>query len=209
MRKVNLEKRAQLTGEYVAESIYTSGLMRLVEYLLVDLSDLLETEGRRFGIVISYLTSIYNECQKMRLECDDETSGKIIYLFKPLVISEFKRLCRKHVSRADSVIVIIRELLMIITENGNFMYPKEAATLLKIINRLFDNIRNKAKNTNLEHLRKGISDFMDEGIVGKYELEKFSILEEEEKRIRKPLEGTGVRIHEEHSKVLEITWKEE
>ena len=50
---------------------------------------------------------------------------------------------------------------------------------------------------------------MDEGIVGKYELEKFSILEEEEKRIRKPLEGTGVRIHEEHSKVLEVTWKEE
>ena len=87
---------------------------------------------------------------------------------------------------------------MIITENGNFMYPKEASTLLKIINRLFDNIRNKAKNTNLEHLRKG-----------KYELEKFSILEEEEKRIRKPLEGTGVRIHEEHSKVLEVTWKEE
>ena len=41
-RKPNIEKRAQLVGEYVAPPVYASGLTRLVEYMLVDLNDLLE-----------------------------------------------------------------------------------------------------------------------------------------------------------------------
>ena len=42
--------------------------------------------------------------------------------------------------------------------------------------------------------------------MGKYGAEKFSILEEEEKRLRKPLEGSGERIVQECGKVLEVTW---
>ena len=208
MKKVTIENRAQLAGEYVSEQIYASGLTRLVEYLLADLSDLLELEGRRFGIVLSYFDSISKVCQKMELSNDDETSGKIIYLYKPLVISEFKRLCRKKLSKADAVITILKKLLEMIAEIETFPYLRENNTILKIITKLYENIRNKAKFTNLDFLEKTITDFMNEGIIGKYELEKFSILEEEEKRSKKKLEGDGVIIEKNNSKILEITWKE-
>ena len=205
-KKPNLEKRAQLVGEYIAPPVYASGLTRLVEYMLVDLNDLLEKEGRRFGIVLSYLNSIYQECQKMTLDNDDETSERIIYLFKPLIISEHRRLVRKHLSKADSVITLLHKLLEIIGQVEEFPYQKEIDSLKKIVDKLWDNIRNKSKLTSLENLEKTITDYMGEGIVGKYGIEKFSILEEEEKRLRKPLEGSGERIVQECGKVLEVTW---
>lgn len=209
MKKVNIINRAQLTGEYVAPSIYTSGLVRLVEYMLVDLNDLLEKEGRRFGIVLSYLDSIYQECKKMELSSDDETSERIIYLFKPLVIVEFKKLCRKHLSKADSVITLLKKLLEIISEVEDFPYQKEITSLQKIIEKLWDNIRNKSKLTGLDSFEETIKEYMEEGVVGKYSAEKFSILEEEEKRCRKPLEDNGIRIEQEVGKILEVTWKKD
>jgi hypothetical protein len=205
-KKTKIEERAQLIGEYVAPQIYASGLTRLVEYMLVDLNDLLEKEGRRFGIVISYLDSIYQECQKMVLDNDDSTSERIIYLFKPLIITEHRRLVKKHLSKADSVITLIQKLLEIIQDVQDFPYQKEITSLKKIIGKLWDNIRNKAKYTNLDFLEETIKDFMEEGVVGKYAAEKFSILEEEEKRLKKPLEGSGERIVQESGKVLEVTW---
>jgi hypothetical protein len=208
MRKPNIEKRAQLVGEYVAPPVYASGLTRLVEYMLVDLNDLLEKEGRRFGIVLSYLDSIYQECQKMTLDNDDETSERIIYLFKPLILAEHKRLTKKHLSKADSVITLLRKLLEIIQSVTDFPYQKEIDSLKKIVDKLWDNIRNKSKLTSLENFEKTITDFMEEGVIGKYGAEKFSILEEEEKRCRKPLEGNGVMVEMEQGKVLEVTWGE-
>jgi hypothetical protein len=56
-------------------------------------------------------------------------------------------------------------------------------------------------------MEKTITDFMEEGVIGKYGAEKFSILEEEEKRCRKPLEGSGVMVEMEQGKVLEVEWK--
>ncbi len=206
MKKINLEERAQLIGEYVSPKIYASGLIRLAEYLMVDLSDLLEIEGRRFGIVLSYLNSIYQECQKMEISEDDETSEKVIYLFKPLIISEYKRLCKKHLSKADSVITLLKKILEIVAKVDEFQYQKEVGSLQKIIDSLFNNIRNKAKLTNLDRFEKIIVEFIEDGVIGKYRAEKFSILEEEEKRTRKPLEGTGVRIEQETGKVLEVVW---
>lgn len=196
-------------GEYVGETHYASGLLRLSQYLFVDLSDLLETEGRRFGIVISYLDSVYHTCERTDISHDEETNGKIIYLYKPIVISEFKKLCRKHVSRADSVIVILKKILEAIDSIENTEYPKETKTLLKIVTKLYDNIRNKAKLYPLPQLTLALEEFIGQGIVGKYGVDKFSILEEEEKRIRKPLVGSGVRVKKEQSKILEVTWKEE
>ena len=209
MRKPNIEKRAQLVGEYVAPPVYASGLTRLVEYMLVDLNDLLEKEGRRFGIVLSYLDSIYQECQKMTLDNDDDISERIIYLFKPLILAEHKRLTKKHLSKADSVITLLRKLLEIIQSVTDFPYQKEIDSLKKIVDKLWDNIRNKSKLTSLENFEKTITDFMEEGVIGKYGAEKFSILEEEEKRCRKPLEGNGVMVEMEQGKVLEVTWGNE
>lgn len=207
MRKINIESRAQI-GEFVSESAYASGLLRIIQYLFVDLSDLLEQEGRRFGIVISYLDSIYQSCKRMELSCDDETSEKIIYLFKPLIMSEYKRLYHRHISKADSVIVLIKRLLEIISEIDTFGYQKEITTLLKIINKLFNNIRNKGKFTNLGNMIETIQNYLSQGIIGKYGLDKFSLLEEKEKN-RIILEGSGIRINKESSKILEVTWKDD
>ena len=208
MKKINLIDRIQ-TGEYISESMYASGLMRLAQYLFVDLSDLLEQEGRRFGIVLSYLDSVYCTCQKINISDTDEISRKIIYLLKPLVIIEFKKLTRKKVSRADAVIVIIKKILEIIQQLETFPYQRETGSLLKIIQKLFDNIRNKAKFYELPILVKHLEEFIGEGVVGKYELEKFSILDEEGKKIKMPMVGSGVRINTEHSKILEVTWKKD
>ena len=142
----------------------------------------------------------------MELENDDETSEKIIYLFKPLIISEYKRLIKKHLSKADSVITLLRKLLEIIEGVTDFPYQKEIESLKKIVDKLWDNIRNKSKLVNLDFLEETITDYMEEGVVGKYGAEKFSILEEEEKRLRKPLEGSGERIVKECGKVLEVEW---
>ncbi len=209
MKRIILESRLQ-QGEYVADSIYATGLLRIVQYLFLDLNDLLETEGRRFGIMISYLDSVYNTCKRIEVsQEDDEVAAKIIFLYKPLVIKEFKKLCKKHVSRADSVIVIIHRLLDIIIEVQNFQYSKEARSLQKIITKLFDNIRNRAKNSPLKTLTDSIETYMEQGLVGKYSLDRFSILEEEEKRTRQPLVGSGIRVKKEQSKILEVTWIEE
>ena len=202
--KIYFDERRIQIGEYVGKEIYVDGLFILLQYLFCDLSDLLEEEGRRFGIVLSYLDSIYNACKNVDLSYEEESSQKIIYLVKPLVKSEYKRLTKKKLSKADSVIVLIRSFLSIMME---YSQRKELVTLWKIISKLFDNIRNKSKNTSLEKMSDVIRSLIETGSLGKYKLDHFSLLEEKPKT---PLVGSGVRIkNETDNKILEVTWKEE
>jgi len=202
--KVYFDERRIQIGEYVGKEIYVDGLFILLQYLFCDLSDLLEEEGRRFGIVLSYLDSVYKACKNVDLSYEEESSQKIIYLVKPLIKTEYKRLTKKKLSKADSVIVLIKTLLGIMME---YSQRKEFNTLLKIISKLFDNIRNKSKNTSLDKMSETIKSFIETGSLGKYKLDHFSLLEEKPKI---PLVGSGIRIkNETDKKILEIVWKEE
>lgn len=200
-----LEKRIQ-KNSYVPEDEYATGLLRLLQFLFCDLNELLEKEGRRFGIVLSYLNSIYRTYQKVEFN-NMSDYNKIIYLLKPIIIRSYKRLCKRKVSEADSVIVLIKKILEIIDDLPEYKYNKEVKTLMKIITKLFDNIRNRNKNTSLNLLIGFIQTNMESGEVGKYELDHISLIEPETKKVK--LEGTGIRIDEEPNKITEIVWKEE
>lgn len=203
------DKRIQ-KDQAIPDTVYATGLLRLLQFLFCDMNDFLEKEGRRFGIVLSYLNSIYQTYQKINFQEDLEIYNRILFLYRPVVLREYKRLCKRKVSEADSVIVIAKNILDLILEIPEYQYNKEARTLEKIITKLFDNIRNKSKNIELGLLMGLLRRYIEIGAIGKYSLDHISLQEEEIKKIRTPLEGSGIRLDEESdNKITEIVWKDE
>ena len=192
----------------ISEPDYSDGILRTVQFLWCDLNDLLEEEGRRFGIMLSYLNSVYLVYQKFS-PSELETPGRIIYLLRPVIMREYKKLLRKHLSRADAVIVIIHRLLGRLIKVPDYKHNGIVKTLMKITTKLYDNIRTPGKTNELKGLMGMIELYISEGIVGRYSVDHLSILEEEQKRIRTQLTGSGVRLQESSGKVTEIVWKED
>jgi hypothetical protein len=213
-----LIKNRALPNEYIDSDESLLGLLRAIQYLFLDLSNLLEKENRKFGIVLSYLDSVYRTYEKT--DFDDEIgefSERIIYLIKPTIVRTFKKLRLKKLSEADAVIIIIKHLLQSIANaeeelsnvSSKFIYFKETNTLLKIINRLFNNIKNKFKTTNLSDIDNLLNDIVEKGYVGKYLANGFSIISEiSKKKSKETLVGSGIRLNfDGDSKVCEIVWK--
>ena len=170
---------------------YSAGLLNMVDFLIVELEKFLERENRLKGIVKIYLNNFNTAFQKIyigRTIQDTEIFCKILYLFKPLLISEFKRLTRKKLSRADTVITIARKIVLILLEQKDFRYRSEAGTIEKVLNKLWENIRHRAKNDALFYLSLQIRNFMDQGKVGKYPLDNFQFLQviKEQTPLKKP-----------------------
>lgn len=209
MGNYNIEKRI-LPNINVSEDLYIGGLLDVVSYLCSELSDFLIEENRYLGITKSYMHSINSTFGKIYKESTEEEIDiyeKILFLYKPLIIKEFNRLKSKKLSPGDSVIIIIRKILEIISGH-EFKYNKELRTLRKIIKNFFDNIKNKNKKDPLYNLSNIIKTYMNRGVIGKYNLDHISLsnlnVEKEE------LKGSGIRINEEtESKVTEVTWKDE
>ena len=159
---------------------YSVGLLNMVDFLIVELEKFLERENRLKGIVKIYLNNLNTAFQKIyvgRTIQDTEIFCKILYLFKPLLISEFKRLTKKRLSRADTVITIARKIILILLEQKNFKYRSEAGTIEKVLGKLWENIRHRAKNDALYYLSLQIRNFMEQGKVGKYPLDNFQFLQ--------------------------------
>lgn len=192
----------------ISEEQYADCILSALQFLILDLNTLLEKENRRYGIVISYLSSIYQAYNRISFTRDNYFK-EFIYLFKPLLVKEYKRLGTKHFSEADRVIIILKNLLDILVEIKDYDFEKEVKTIHKVISRLFNNIRNKRKNTPIYQLNTFIKEYMELGYVGKYKVENFSLLEEIKEKEKTVLEGTGIRLDHENNKVSEIVWKEE
>lgn len=173
---------------------YASGLLNMIDFLTVELERFMAEENRLRGVVKIYLSNINTTFQKVyvgRTIDDTDVYCRILYLFKPLLISEFKRLTRKRLSKADTCITIIRKIILILKEVKNFQYASEVISLEKIIGRLWDNIRHRAKNDALYYLSLQIKTYMAEGKVGKYAQDSFQFLHPiVEKTV---LEGPGER----------------
>jgi hypothetical protein len=190
----------------ISSPIYAIGILDVIDFLVVDLTEQLKEENRCFGIVKSYLKSIndaYSKIYPNITEDDIEVYGKILYLLKPLLRKEYKRLVNKKLSPADSIICIIRKLLNIIEEVPEFIYKKELGTIKKVIDRLYDNIRNRSKKDSLFNLANTIRTFMSEGKIGKHCLDKFTIKDIEVKK--EPLSGNSTRFTTgDENKILEV-----
>lgn len=190
----------------VSEDTYLKGLLDISEYLYTDLIGLLKNEDRCFGIVKSYIHSmrvaynVINENTDLE-ECD--LFDRILYLFKPVILNEFRRLKNKHLSPADCAITMLHKLLLIISEHEDFEFKSEVRTISKIIGKLWTNIRNKVKEDALYYFSDSIRTYMGRGLVGKYPLSQISL---ERKDSKNPiLKNPGVRVkNDSDSKIIEI-----
>ena len=103
----------------VPEDMYLEGLLDITGFLFSELTQFLENEHRYIGITKSYIhtvkLTIERIDQSVRPE-DIEIYGRILYLYKPFLKKEFKRLRNKKLTAGDSVIVIINKIIEIIVQ---------------------------------------------------------------------------------------------
>lgn len=192
----------------IEKSKYLLGLLDVVNFLFVELEGLMKNENRCFGIVKSYINSINDAYYRINSQTPDsniEDYGRILYLLKPLLKREFKRLIDRKLSPADADITMIRKLVYIVAEDQDLnQYRGEVKTLRKIIDRLWGNIRNRAKNDSMYNLGDNIKTCLAIGAAGKYSVDIFSLVPPEEPK--EPVEGGNTRIEEagEQKKIMEV-----
>ena len=200
----------------LTEFEYLRGLLHVVSFLFNDLERLLFVEGRYFGITVIYMGIVRNSYRRIKendTSEDLENFGRILYLFKPNIMKEYKKLRRKHVSEADCVISIIKKILDIIIQDKDNPYYRNIKALDKLTTKLFDNIRNSGKNSSMYSLVSNIKNYINSGVVGKYPLSHFSILEEERKKDNgKEILGSRVKVDigpdDENKMIGEIEWND-
>jgi len=201
----DLSQRIQ-KGTTVGEVVYTDSLLDIIDFLFTDLIVLLKEENRCFGIVKSYIHSIYTAYEKIHADTDEdsiETYGRILFLFKPLLKREFNRLVDKRLSPADADICIIRKILGIIDEVEDYHFKREVGTIKKIIDKLWENIRNRAKKDSLFVLASTVRNHKLTGSIGRHSLDRFTLKEEE--KPKELLSGDPTRMcMESDNKILEI-----
>lgn len=205
MRNKDFDISQRAGKEVVDEVTFALGLLDIVDFLFVDMQQLLKEEDRCFGIVKSYIHSISEAYSKINKDVDEETTviyGKILYLFKPILRKEYKRLVERHLSPADADICIIRKLLSIIEEVPEFTYKKEVKTIKKVIDKLWENIRNRSKKDNFYNLANLIKTYMTSGVIGKHSLDQFTLKVEE--RPKELFTGNPTRLLSEGTKGKKI-----
>ena len=211
--KTQLDKRIK-KDLVVPNTEYFQGLVPLIGFLVNDLEKFLYQEGRYFGIMVSYVHRVREilKCLRPELEeADDIIWKRIVFLYKPLILREYKKLLRRRVSKADSVICIVRKILEIVLVYAEEDTFNNFNKIYSIFGKMYSNIKNKGKEYSMPYLSSAVAGSIEEGIVGLHKLDKFSILGEEDKRKAKgEIEGSGIRIEEKSDNLLtEISWTEE
>ena len=191
---------------------YFIGLLPLLGCLLGDLERYLDKEGRYFGIMVKYIHRSRDLIKNLGLSYESEIWKRIIFLYKPIIIKEYKKLLKRKVSKADSIICIIRKFLDILLDysSGDEHYER-LNQMHGIFEKMYSNIKNKGKEYSLPILETTIIGSLDEGLVGLHKLSKFSIFGEEKKRKSKEeLTGTGLRIEETSDNLItSVSWIDE
>lgn len=200
--------------EIIGKPLYAEGVFDILSFLFVDLWELMKEENRFFGIIPVYKQNIQRSFNKVNssitnFDDDIEVYGKILYLFKPIILKDYRRLCSKHLSKADAVIVLINKISEILENTPWFEHKSELKDIRKIVEKLFSNIRNNAKKADLLPLISSINYYMEQGWIGKTALHDFHIKEEDELRKDKtPIEGNGVRFTDNNNEGI-VVWKDE
>lgn len=205
----SIEKRI-MPDISVSEELYISGLLDVTSYLCSELTSFLIEEERYVGITKSFMHSIndaFISINKDVEEDDIDIYEKILFLYKPIIVREFNRLKSKSLSPGDSTVIIIKKIIEIVSGH-EYKHNRELRTIRKVINKFFDNIKNRAKKDPLYNLSNTIKTYMEKGAIGKYSLDHISLKSENVEK--QELIGTGIRINEEtDNKITEVTWKDE
>ena len=199
--------------ETVDREVYADGVFDIISYLCLELWDFMKQENRFFGIIPIYKKTVDKSIENFNNSIEDwnniEIYGKVLYLFKPLLIKSYKRLCSKHLSKADCIIVILYKITDLLKNSSYFTHRAELKNIHRIVKKLYDNIRNNAKTTDLLSLVSSINYYLEKGWVGKTAIYEFNIGEENRATTKTPLEGSGIRLDNGNSCVSEIVWKDE
>lgn len=193
---------------------YFLGIVPLLEFLINDLEKFLDREGRYYGIMVTYIHKTREILKNIRpdLEENDDTIWKrVVFLYKPVILREYKKFLRRKITKADAIICIVRKTLeVILTYAEDDMFEK-FNNIYIIFNKMYVNIKNKGKEYSLPLLSSIVDGSIGEGLVGLHKLDKFSIVEEENKRRAKDkIDGSGVRIEEiSNDLISEVSWIDE
>lgn len=187
---------------------YVLSMKPLLGSLIDDLEMFLDREGRYFGIVVHYLHDLRESLKKMEYSEDEGYGKEVMFLYRPIILRAHKKYLRRKLSRADSVICIVQCICETILR---FSINDSILEIYNIFGKLYLNI----KNSNKDYIYQPLVDILEEciaaGKVGLYKIDKMSIIDEERKRkIKVPLDGSGIRIDKSfNNEVSEVSWTEE
>ena len=194
------------------EYTYVDGLMYTLKTMMPELERYLSEEGRYFGVMIPYINTINGSFKTLftpELLKEEEIYQRITFLYKPILIKEFKKLGGKRVSKADRLITIFHKVLNVILETEDYPGNKEVKNINKIITKLFNNIRNTSKNSSLYSLVNFIRKYKELGYIGKYPMKTLIMDDEVKSKEQTVLLDSGVRIDQEfNNKISEVSWTE-
>ena len=193
---------------------YFLGIVPLLGFLINDLEKFLDQEGRYYGIMVTYVHKTREILKNIRPELeegDDIIWKQIIFLYKPVILKEYKKFLKRNVTRADAIICITRKILEIILTYAEDDLFEKFNNIYIIFNKMYANIKNKGKEYSLPLLCSVVDGSIEEGLVGLHKLDKFSIVEEENKRRAKnEINGSGIRIKESSDNLIsEVSWIDE
>ena len=114
-------------------------------------------------------------------EDDLEIYGRVLYVVRFQIYKDFTRLGQKRLSAADRIIVIIKKLLDLsdnipIESEEEYRFERETRTIKKVITRMFENIRNRAKEDSLYTLSNLITQSVAEERYGKISYNTFDLI---------------------------------
>lgn len=180
---------------------YQEGIFDICDFLVSDLIKFLKDEGRYKFRMLDYMRTVTEEFSKAhKIQTDEDISiyGRVLYIANRAVMKEFQRLRIKRLTPADAVICIILKLLGVSEslEGGENRFLSEQTKIKEVLQKLHENIRNKAKSDHLWKIENSIKDALAAhrwGTLSLDELDLYSIEhpKEKEPEIQKQKENWG------------------
>lgn len=159
---------------------YQEGILDICDFLVVELTEFLKDEGRYKYRMLDYIKSIKDKFDITHIsitEDDINIYGRVLYVLKKSIIQDYKRLRIRRLSPADSVLCILLKLINVSEsiEGGQNRYIKEQEEIKKVIQKLYDNIRNKAKYDHLKRIEESIRTSVEIKKWGTLSLDELSL----------------------------------
>lgn len=174
-----MEKNKKITAEQYREGIYD-----ICSFLYSEMKYFLEKENRYYGKVKSFMNNLrdaFQSSDQKITEDDLEVYGRVLYIVRFQIYKDFSRLGQKRLSAADRIIVIIKKLLDLsenipIESEEEYRFERETRTIKKVITRMFENIRNRAKEDSLYTLSNLVTQSVSEEKYGKISYNTFDLI---------------------------------
>lgn len=148
---------------------FQEGLLDVCQFLELEMKKYLIVEDRFKFRVERYWKIICEQNNKMNIsvtEDDIDSYGRILYLLRKSVYSEFRFLKSKRMSPADSIITIIHLILNYSERLGEFKFSEEQKKIKEVIDALWENIRHSIKTITLKNLTGRLNLLLEKELRG-------------------------------------------